>query len=376
MAHELLLPQWSMGMHEGKILKWLKQVGDPVTDGEIIAEVESSKVVSELMADRDGVLLKLLVAEEEEVPVRTALCLIGEPGESVAESEPAIAYVVQPPSAPVTDNAVAGSVSPAKAQVTPPARKLAKLNHIDLSQIAGSGPGGRVVVEDVEAVVSGGSGESFALTGLRATIAANMTQSLQQAAQLTLTSEVDVAALVELRKTVSASYGDMIGFALSRVLPNHPRFNAQISAAGDRVRLIKKVNLGFAVALDEGLVVPVIHGANGLSLAQIAEQSAVLARRAKSGDLAPADLTDGSFTISNLGGYGVDAFTPIINPAQVAILGVGRIRERPVKLNGELAWQSTAVLSLTFDHRITDGAPAAKLLQALAEFVGDRANFS
>jgi len=381
LAHELLLPQWSMGMHEGKILKWLKQVGDSVTEGDILAEVESSKVVSELMADRDGVLLKLLVAEEEEVPVRTALCLIGESEElNVVESELAPQY-----------KATTSMVAPAKAtqlasnlkvQVTPPARKLAKQHGIDLSQVIGNGPQGRIVVEDVEALLAnnGASGEvstGVPLTGLRATIAANMTRSLQQSAQLTLTSSVDVSALVQLRKSVAVSYGDMIGFALSRVLLKHPRLNAVISsdAQGDRVTLIKEINLGFAVALDDGLVVPVIHQANLLSLAEMAAQSAELAKRAKNGDLSAAQVTGGSFTISNLGAYGIDAFTPIINPPQVAILGIGRVQERPQKKAGELVWRHACVLSLTFDHRVIDGAPAAKLLRKLAVFIGDAANF-
>lgn len=382
MATELLLPQWSMGMHEGKILKWLKQEGDRVTEGEIIAEVESSKVVSELMADRDGVLVKLLVAEEQEVPVRTPLCLIGdadEVGKQVAESDPVPDYQISAPAAQIPAAPVRGKV-----QVTPPARKLARQHGIDLERLTGSGPNGRIVIEDVEAAIAsatppaGATDSGDLLTGLRATIANNMTRSLQQAAQLTLTSEVDVSALVELRKSVAASYGDMIAYALSRVLPDYPRLNALITASpqGDRIQLIKEVNLGFAVALDDGLVVPVIQQANLLTLSEIAARSAELAAAAKKGELPAAAYNGGSFTISNLGAYGVDAFTPIINPPQAAILGIGRVRERPLRLNGELVWQRALVLSLTFDHRITDGAPAAKMLQALAAFIADGENFS
>ncbi|MEL0083522.1 MAG: dihydrolipoamide acetyltransferase family protein [Gammaproteobacteria bacterium] len=382
MATELLLPQWSMGMHEGKILKWLKQEGDRVTEGEIIAEVESSKVVSELMADRDGVLVKLLVAEEQEVPVRTPLCLIGdadEVGKQVAESDPVPDYQISAPAAQIPAAPVRGKV-----QVTPPARKLARQHGIDLERLTGSGPNGRIVIEDVEAAIAsatppaGATDSGDLLTGLRATIANNMTRSLQQAAQLTLTSEVDVSSLVELRKSVAASYGDMIAYALSRVLPDYPRLNALITASpqGDRIQLIKEVNLGFAVALDDGLVVPVIQQANLLCLSEIAARSAELAAAAKKGELPAAAYSGGSFTISNLGAYGVDAFTPIINPPQAAILGIGRVRERPLRLNGELVWQRALVLSLTFDHRITDGAPAAKMLQALAAFIADGENFS
>ena len=397
MAHELLLPQWSMGMHEGKILKWLKRVGDSVVEGEILAEVESSKVVSELMADRDGVLLKLLVAEEEEVPVRTALCLIGEADEAVeqvAETEPVAEYGLKPAGSPAgkggSETAPTEITSgtppsqPAKVQITPPARKLARQQGIDLSQITGSGPQGRIVLEDIEAAVassrdSAESSTSIPLSGLRATIASNMTRSLQQSAQLTLTSSVDVSALVQLRKSVAASYGDMIAFALSRVLPSHPRLNAHIHPGGtgaDKIEMINDINLGFAVALDDGLVVPVIQRANSLTLADMAARSAELAKQAKSGDLSTDQLAGGSFTISNLGAYGIDAFTPIINPPQVAILGIGRVQERPQKQAGELVWRQTCVLSLTFDHRVTDGAPAARLLQDLAAFIGQVSNFT
>ncbi|RLA06595.1 MAG: 2-oxo acid dehydrogenase subunit E2 [Gammaproteobacteria bacterium] len=391
MAHELLLPQWSMGMHEGKILKWLKQVGDSVEEGEIIAEVESSKVVSELMADRDGVLLKLLVAEEDEVPVRTALCLIGKAGETVervSDSEQAAEYgasSADSPPAPVGLENISATANArsSKIQVTPPARKLAKQQGIHLSQVTGSGPQGRIVIEDIEAILVSGTipadvAAGVSLTGLRATIATNMVQSLQQSAQLTLTSSVDVSALVKLRKSMAASYGDMVAFALSRVLPNHPRLNALIHSGGtsaDRIEMIEEINLGFAVALDDGLVVPVIHQANLLSLPEMAAQSAELAKRAKNGDLSAEQVVGGSFTISNLGAYGIDAFTPIINPPQVAILGIGRVQERPQKRGGELVWRHTCVLSLTFDHRVTDGAPAAKFLRALAGFISDEAGF-
>ncbi len=381
MAHELLLPQWSMGMHEGKILKWLKQPGDLVNEGEIIAEVESSKVVSELHADRDGVLLQLLVEEEQEVPVRTPLCLIGEQGEAPGADQYQHSSELPAVSAESLSSrsGAAGSVAPVRVQVTPQARRLAKQQGINLSRLTGSGPNGRIVADDVQVLVSRAqqSGESYPLTGLRATIASNMTRSLQQSAQLTLTSEVDVSVLVERRKTLSVGYSDLIAYALSRVLPNHPRLNAWISSDGgtERVTQIAQVNLGFAVALNDGLVVPVIRAADTLSLNELATQSASLTSQAREGQLPPEAFAGGSFTISNLGAYGVDAFTPIINPPQVAILGIGRVRERPVRDGDQLGWQHNCVLSLTFDHRVTDGAPAALLLRDIAAFVGDPGQF-
>jgi pyruvate dehydrogenase E2 component (dihydrolipoamide acetyltransferase) len=368
-AHEVLLPQWSMGMQDGQITRWLKAPGDAVAEGEVIAEVESSKVASELLADRDGVFLRALVEVDEVVPVRTALCLIGTAEELNADA-PA------QPAAPATASATSTNQRPAPPpapgiQITPRARKLALDHGIDLAAVRGSGPGGRIVETDIEALIGAAAdGQApYSLRQRRGRIAERLLGSLRETAQLTLTRDLDVTALAAWRAQVSPrpGWGDLIGWALGRVLPHHPRLNATVQ--GDLVRPSSAVHLGFAVALDDGLITPVIRNADALSLKDFAQRAAELTARARSGALQPGDVDGGTFTVSNLGGHGIDAFTPIVNPPQVAILGLGRVREVAARDGAGIAWRQCFTASLTFDHRVTDGVPAAQLLADLAQFL-------
>ena len=373
MAYEVLLPQWSMGMQDGQITRWLKAPGDSVSQGEAIAEVESSKVASELLADREGVFLRALVEVGDTVPVRTPLCLIGAPGERV-DTMPAVAQ--GPASAPVASAlprpalAVSGAV-----QVTPRARKLAIENNIDLAQLRGSGPGGRIVEGDIEALIGQPGDETYSLARRRGRIAERLLASLHASAQLTLSREIDVTDLAARRAALPfrAGWGDLIGYAVSRVLARHPPFNGTVE--GDRVRASAIVNLGFAVALTDGLVTPVIHDAGRKSVREQAELAAELVTRARCGTLRPQDVDGGTFTLSNLGGHGIDAFTPIVNPPQIAILGLGRVRELAQRDAAGIAWRQCMTVSLTFDHRVADGVPAAVFLQDLAQFVARPSNF-
>lgn len=373
MAHEVLLPQWSMGMQDGQITRWLKQPGDTVSDGEVIAEVESSKVASELLADRDGVFLRALVAVDELVPVRTALCLIGSADELTDEAPPRPA----PAPSPSSTGKPPAPPPAAQAQITPRARKLAMDHGIDLAAVRGSGPGGRIVETDIEALLGTANGPApYSLRQRRGRIAERLLASLRETAQLTLTRDIDVTELALFREqaTPKPSWNDLIGWALSRVLPRHPRLNATVQ--GDLVRPSGAVHLGFAVALDDGLVTPVIRNADALSLADFTHRAAELTARARSGTLQPGDVDGGTFTVSNLGGHGIDAFTPIINPPQVAILGLGRVREVAVRDGAGIAWRQCFTASLTFDHRVADGVPAAQLLTDVAQFVGMARNLA
>lgn len=366
MAHEVLLPQWSMGMQDGQITRWLKAPGDTVAEGEVIAEVESSKVASELLADRDGVFLRALVAVDELVPVRTALCLIGTTDELSTEA-PVVLAEVPAKSASVTDKPPAPPPA-AQAQITPRARKLAMDHGIDLATVRGSGPGGRIVETDIEALLGTANGPApYSLRQRRGRIAERLLASLRETAQLTLTRDIDVTELAMFREqaTPKPSWNDLIGWALSRVLPRHPRLNATVQ--GDLVRPSGAAHLGFAVALDDGLVTPVIRNADALSLADFIHRAAELTARARSGTLRPGDVDGGTFTVSNLGGHRIDAFTPIINPPQVAILGLGRVREVAARDGAGIAWRQCFTASLTFDHRVADGVPAAALLADLAQ---------
>jgi pyruvate dehydrogenase E2 component (dihydrolipoamide acetyltransferase) len=266
--------------------------------------------------------------------------------------------------------------------VSPIARKLAAELEVDLDRVAGTGPSGRITREDVERAAqsvaaqqpasnSHESPRSIPLRGIRKTIADRMLQSLHQSAQLTISTEADVTAAIELRSRLRAefdfTYTDLIIHAVSRALLRHPRINSRLTANG--IELLHEVNVGLAVALDEGLIVPVIPDAARKSLREIALESAALGTKAQAGLLKMEDVAGGTFTISNLGTYGIDAFTPILNPGETAILGVGRILEKPAIYRGEIARRSMVTLSLTFDHRVVDGAPAATFLQTVVDIL-------
>lgn len=240
MAYEVLLPQWSMGMQDGQITRWLKAPGDPVADGEVIAEVESSKVASDLLADRAGVFVRALVEVGDVVPVRTPLCLIGAPGERVDTSR-AVAQGAAPvpPAAPRPAPSASST-----AQVTPRARKLAIENNIDLAQVRGSGPGGRIVETDIEALLGQPGDETYSLAQRRGRIAERLLASLHGSAQLTLSRAIDVTDLAAWRSELPlrAGWGDLIGYAVSRVLARHPPFNGTVE--GDRVQSCAHLRTG------------------------------------------------------------------------------------------------------------------------------------
>jgi pyruvate dehydrogenase E2 component (dihydrolipoamide acetyltransferase) len=249
---------------------------------------------------------------------------------------------------------------------------------IDLAAVRGSGPGGRIVETDIEALIGAATNgpAPYSLRQRRGRIAERLLTSLRETAQLTLTRDIDVTALSDWREQASPKpgWGDLIGWAVSRVLPRHPHLNATVQ--GDLVKPSTAVHLGFAVALDDGLITPVIRNADALSLTDFAYRAAELTARTRSGALQPGDVDGGTFTVTNLGGHGIDAFTPIINPPQVAILGLGRVREVPARDGAGIAWRHCFTASLTFDHRVTDGVPAAQMLADLAQFLGQPKNFA
>ncbi len=310
--------------------------------------------------------------------------------------------------APASSAAVsAADDAGARRAVSPVARKLAAELGVELARVAGTGPGGRITREDVERAAEGarsasgasasgaraasaaaGAGapagapapaaapgaakpqaRSIPMRGMRKTIADRMSQSLRESAQLTITSEADVTAAVELRERLvrqfDFTYGDLLVQAVARALLRHPRMNARLIQ--DAIAIMPQVNVGMAVALEDGLIVPVIVDADRKSLRQIAAVTRELGERARAGKLRLEEVSGGTFTITNLGTYGVDGFTPILNTGETGILGVGRIIEKPVIHRGEIARRSMMTLSLTFDHRLIDGAPAAQFLQTVIE---------
>jgi pyruvate dehydrogenase E2 component (dihydrolipoamide acetyltransferase) len=279
----------------------------------------------------------------------------------------------------------------ATVQVIPAARRLAQEHGIDLGQVRGSGPGGRITVEDVQRVIdeaarpipsvppaSSATGQAIPLTGMRRTIARRMHQSLQTSAQVTLITEVDVSALVQLREELkqqfALTYTDLVIKAVALALKEHPRVNAWIE--GEQIQLVQVIHIGVAVALDEGLIVVVMRDADRKPLRELAQETRQLALRAREGSLSREEVMGSTFSVSNLGMYGIDAFTPIINPPESAILGVGRMNEKLVRVPQGAEWRHVMALSLTFDHRAVDGAPAAAFLQTLGKHLENPAELT
>ncbi len=393
MATPVRLPQESMAMLEGTIVQWVKAVGDTVTKGEQLAEAEADKTTFAILAPASGVLASILVPEGAEVPVRTVVATISEEGETEnpqSGSDPPAAVRAGPSPGPVTPTSVApaDAATGASVQVVPAARRLARDHGIDLARVEGTGPSGRITEADVRAIIDtedAGPGEEDAgpaeaptfrvipLRGVRGKIAERMRASLQSMAQLTLTTEADVTDLVsrrdEVKGEIPVTYNHLLLRACAVALKKHPRLNAVVEA--DEIRECQEVNIGIAVPLPDGLIVPVLRHVDQMSLAEVVEQSDHAVALVRSRRATPDLMTGGTFTISNLGTFGIDSFTPIINPPEVAILGVGRITERPVRAGETIAWTRVISLSLTVDHRAVDGVPAAQFLQTLTELLGE-----
>ena len=365
------MPKFGLTMQEGTIQQWFKSEGDRIEKGEPLFEVETEKVLYEVEAPASGCVARLLFAPEASVPCATVVAVIAIEGEDAMTVAAAYGSTSQPIPAP--PGAPAAAPAPARhdtsgAPVTPAARKLAKDNGIDLTTVRGTGPGGRVTREDVEAAIAhpvSAPATSTRLRGIRKSIADRMMRSLQSTAQLTICTECDVTALVARRERLAAefplTYSDLLVEAVAQALRAHPRLNA--TASGDAVEEHRSIDVAVAVALEDGLIAPVIRSAHTKSLQAIAAESRQLAERARRGTLAVDEVSGGTFTITNLGMYGIDSFTPILHPPQVAILGIGRIIEKPAVYAGQIVPRAMMTLSLTIDHRIVDGAPAALFLR-------------
>jgi pyruvate dehydrogenase E2 component (dihydrolipoamide acetyltransferase) len=393
-AVEVTMPKFGLTMHDGTVQRYFKSVGQKVAAGEPLFEVETEKVMYEVEAPATGVLAIQLAAEGDAVECGVAVAIIAEPGEDLAAvtarygngaagAKPvqSAATTAAAPAAPAAKAAQAG-----RRPASPVARKLAAELKIDLNAVEGTGPGGRITREDVERAASGPKATAAkpsappahtaaaavrtALRGARKTIAERMQSSLRDTAQITITTEADVTAATELRAHLKQSfdltYTDMLVHAAARALLRHPRMNSRLEGA--EIVTPVEVNVGIAVALEEGLIVPVVQDAARKPLRDIAIESRALGEKAHTGRLKLEDVTGGTFTVTNLGTYGIDAFTPILNQGESGILGAGRIIEKPAVYRGEIARRAMMTLSLTFDHRVIDGAPAAQFLATVIEF--------
>lgn len=396
MAKAVAMPQAGISVESCIITNWIKHVGDQVAVGDILFEYETDKASFECESPEEGTLLEVFFAEGDEVPVLVNVCAIGEAGEDVSGLRPAGAEDA-PPAVVAEKQSAAPPVIAASGERTlasPRARNLALDKEISLEGKKGSGPGGRVIERDVRAWAEGAEPEPLAaapampsgapqqeeeytdipFTNIRKLIASGMAASLRDIPQLTHHFSFDASSIQAYRTLVkqgaesgglpNITLGDMILFAVSRLLPKYPDLNAHMLEE-NAIRRFKPVHLGFACDTERGLMVPVIRNADKKSLAEISREVKDLAKQAQSGSLSPDYMAGGTFTVSNLGSFGVESFTPVINPPQTGILGVDTIVERPRRKGEGIALYPSMGLSLTYDHRAIDGAPASRFAQEL-----------
>ncbi len=470
MAIEILMPRLSDTMEEGKVLRWLKKVGDLIELSDIIAEIETDKADMEMEAIDAGVLAEIRVQEGESAPVGAVIALLSEDGagvtpaepQKVEASKPVVSAPASPPDTQVEHEAEAkqqdgkavnretaqaaepqeadtrkpepaakptpqenqtrqpGKASERKVRelresrirrevpevppvservfASPLVKRMAEEQKVDLSQIHGSGPGGRIVKQDLEAhlsqakpvatqpqtrpqpeptspAVAARTGTKEPFSRLRMTIAKRMRESMREIPHFYVTCEIDMSEAVRLRAALKASdrvsadvtYTHFIIKAVAIALERHPRLNASFVEDGRELK--SEINIGVAVALDDGLIVPVLHGCDTLSVLEIATQANALIERARVGKPTPEDLSGGTFTISNMGMLPIEHFTAIINPPQGAILAVGAIKERPVVHDGHIRAAHTMMVTLSCDHRILDGVTGGQFLAELKKLL-------
>jgi len=362
-------------MKEGTVVQWFKKEGESVQKDEPLVEVLSEKVTYDVEAPESGVLRKILATEGSNVPVDQALGIIAAPDEPISEAE-TTTPVPLPEVAEVAAAAEPEVVAETAERIlaSPAAKRLARELGIDLAQVKGTGPEGRIVEDDVKRFAEHATmpllprvREVIPLVGIRKTTAERVSLSARTAPHSTITMEAEMANAVKLHEEKAFSYTDMLVKAVSTALREHPLLNSTLER--EQIKIFEEINVGVAVATEKGLVVPVIHNADKKTLNEISVIVKDLIEKARQGKLAKEDLAGGTFTVTNLGMYGVDVFIPIINPPEAAILGAGRITEKPVLVNKELKVKHVMQLSLAYDHRIIDGAPAAQFLQKVKQIL-------
>lgn len=422
MAVEVTMPQMGADMTEGTVVKWLKNLGDHVERGEIIAEIETDKATVELEAFESGDLIKIVAGEGDVVPVGELIALLGEKGEKPAESpapgsdgksesKPGRTRVARTPEPKEsvegdtdesTDEDDRPKARPAakdgeRVRISPVARRIAEDNDVDVTTLKGSGPDGRILRRDVEQALQGraeekpsepaaaaatapkteqppaptAKGELQPLTRIRTTIARRMLASKQHQPHYYLTVDVDMDAALAFRKTLNeaasetqkVSINDLVVKACALALERHPKFTAQFTEEG--LRYAEDIDINIGIALEEGLIAPAILDCGRKSLGRIAEDAKEMIDRAREGKLRSDEYITGCFTITNLGAYGVESLIGIINPPQAAILGVGSVMAQPVVRDGELAVGQVMKIALSADHRVTDGAEGARFIKEI-----------
>jgi len=358
-------------MKTGTVVQWFKKEGETVQKGEPLVEVLSEKVTYDVEAPESGVLRKILAVEGNDVPVAEAIGLITAPDEQIVETQMTTAVKVEA-EAPEVQEKEAIEKSEERFIASPAAKRLAREHGVDLSKVVGTGPEGRIVEEDVRKLLESTAGiprvrEVIPLTGIRKTTAERLSQSFRTAPHSTVSMDVDMTVARKLHEETEASYTDILVKAVAEALKEHSIINSSLD--GEQIKIYEDVNVGVAVATEKGLVVPVVRNADKLSLKEISSSIKVLVEKAREGKLTKEDLTGGTFTVTNLGMFGVDFFIPIINPPETAILGVGRVAEKPIVVNRTIEVKPIMNLSLAYDHRVVDGAPAAQFLRRVKQLL-------
>jgi pyruvate dehydrogenase E2 component (dihydrolipoamide acetyltransferase) len=393
MAEVVRMPKLSDTMTEGVVAEWHKKIGDTVKTGDLLAEIETDKATMEFEAYQEGTLLHIGVEKGQAAPVDSILAILGKKGEDfkalLTEEAPSTAPEETPeapiaaPEAPTKETTpVQTTVSDERIKVSPLARKMAKEKGVDLAGITGSGDGGRIVKRDIDNYVPTSvksrfvGKESFSevpVSQMRKTIAARLAESKFTAPHFYLTIDVDMDAAISARKAINEetevkiSYNDMVIKAAALALRKHPAVNS--SWLGDKIRFNQHIHIGVAVAVPEGLLVPVVRFADGKPLSQIGEEVRQYAQKAKDKKLQPQDWEGNTFTISNLGMFGIEEFTAIINPPDACIMAVGGIRQEPVVKEGYVVPGHRMKVTLSCDHRVVDGATGAAFLQTFKRYL-------
>lgn len=391
MAVEVVMPKLGMAMKEGIITSWNIKAGDNVAKGELIASINSEKIETEIEAPADGTVLDIAVSEDEGVPPGTVICYIGKPNEKVEMQEST--HVVEEKTSNIevqnvqNQEANGKEVSKQRIKISPVAKKIAKSENLDIKALVGTGPGGRITKTDVlkalevrvnvPEISEREESKAIPVTGMRKAIANRMHASLQNSAQLTLTMKVDVTDLIALHKEIAEvvqkrydnklTITDFVSHAVVLSLGEHKEMNS--AYIDDAIHQFEHVHLGMAVALEKGLVVPAIRFANNLSLVELSKEIKNVAQKARAGSLSSDDMHGTTFTISSLGSFGIEYFTPVLNTPETGILGIGAIERVPVYKGKKLKKGSMLPLSLTFDHRVLDGAPAAAFLRTIKHYL-------
>jgi pyruvate dehydrogenase E2 component (dihydrolipoamide acetyltransferase) len=393
MAISVVMPALEMAQETGKLISWIKKEGESIKKGEPLLEVETDKAVMEIESPGDGILAGIKVQAGAEVPVGQTIAWIVRPGETPPADEVATTSGRKSTTAPAASSAevssskptpqAAAQSAPQSAKISPKARRLASERGINLADVRGSGPGGEILASDIFAAAESKTAQPAAAAEGGSPVARLMaertTQSWTTVPHFFVSREVDASALNEARQQlgpeieksdgVKLTHSDLLVAIIAKVLQKHPRVNASWAAEG--VRANADINIGLAMAVEDGVVAPVIQNADKAKLGQIAKSRRDFTERARGGKLRPADLAGGTFTISNLGMFGVDSFTAIIIQPQAAILAVGAIADRVVAVDGRPSVRPMITLTLSSDHRVVDGARAAEFMRDLAEAIAD-----